>query len=246
VVLVHGLSGSLEEWRTVQERLAREVSVLAYDRGGMGFSDAMTPNDAEAQAEELAEVLRATGLEPPYVVVTYSASALLASLFALRYPEQVQALLFLDSILPDWGYLAPRFFVAHLVQSFFGVLRLKAPSEFGGAPATLDEKKEQAVYARYAHWIASTDDGVRLGNWESRLLGLPPFAGFPVGVLTTFDERRDYEKGCVDKSRLLAARAGGTFASVREEHGPMSHHDLLTTAKGADVVAAFVRRISQG
>jgi pimeloyl-ACP methyl ester carboxylesterase len=246
VVLVNGLTGSLEQWRLVQDALAQEVPVLAYDRGGMGFSDALAPNDAEAQAEELAGLLHSLGVEPPIVIVTYSASALLARLFALRHPDLVQGIVFLDPILPDYGYIAPRIFLSNVVQSFFGVLRLKASSYYGGPPVTLAEQKEQAVFARYPHWRATAEDGIRLGNWEARLLGLPPFGPVRVGVLCTFDEQLDYERAAVEKNRAFAGQAAqGTFFGVRVEHGAVEHSRLVTSADGADVVVNFVRRISR-
>jgi pimeloyl-ACP methyl ester carboxylesterase len=244
VVLVNGLTGSLEQWRRVHDAIAREASVLAYDRGGMGFSDPMASNDPEAQAEELAGLLDALGLAPPFVIVTYSASALLASLFALRYPERTRAIAFLDPILPGYGYIAPRIFLSMMVQAFFGVMRLKAPSHYGGPPATAAERKEQAVHARYPHWRATAEDGIRLGNWESSLLALPRFGDVRVGVLTTFDEQLDYEKSAVELSRAFAAKAtGGVFFGVRTEHGPVDHDKLVTSAAGAEVVVQFVRRI---
>ena len=246
VVLVNGLTGSLEQWRIVQESLARESPVLAYDRGGMGFSDAMTPNDAEAQADELAGVLESTGLSPPFVVVTYSASALLASVFALRHAALVRSLVFLDPILPGYAYIAPRIFLSQVVKSFFGVLRFHARSHYGGPPASPEEAREHAVFARYPHWRATAEDGIRLGNWESKLLGLPRFGDLRVGVLSTFDEQLDYEKGAVDKSRALAAQSTrGTFFGVRREHGPVEHSRLVTRADGAEVVVNFIRRISR-
>lgn len=245
VVLVNGLTGSLEQWRLVHDAVAREAPVLAYDRGGMGFSDPMGANDPEAQAEELAGLLNALGLEPPFVIVTYSASAMLASLFSLRHPDLAQGIAFLDPILPGYGYIAPRIFLSLMVQAFFGVMRLKAPSHYGGPPVTLADRKEQAVYARYPHWRATAEDGIRLGNWESSLLALPRFGDVRVGVLTTFDETLDYEKSAVELSRALAAKAtGGTFFGVRAEHGPVDHDKLVTTAAGADVVVQFIRRIA--
>jgi pimeloyl-ACP methyl ester carboxylesterase len=246
VVLVNGLTGSLEQWRLVQDALAQEAPVLAYDRGGTGFSDPMAPNDAEAQAEELAGLLHSLGLAPPFVIATYSASALLARLFALRHPDLVQGIVFLDPILPDYGYIAPRIFLSRLVQSFFGVLRLKASSHYGGPPVTLAEQKEQAIFARYPHWRATAEDGIRLGNWESRLMGLPRFGDVRVGVLCTFDEQLDYEKGAVTRNRAFAGQAAhGRFFAVRVEHGPVEHSKLVTSPAGAEIVVEFIRRISQ-
>ena len=40
VLLIHGLPGSLEDWRPVMDKLAKKYRVTAYDRPGHGFSGA--------------------------------------------------------------------------------------------------------------------------------------------------------------------------------------------------------------
>jgi pimeloyl-ACP methyl ester carboxylesterase len=42
VVLLGGMAGSIEQWDGVQMRVAGFATVLAYDRGGYGFSRGST------------------------------------------------------------------------------------------------------------------------------------------------------------------------------------------------------------
>jgi hypothetical protein len=46
------MDATLEQWGAVTRALGGSANVLAYDRNGMGFSEAFTgPNSAEAQLE---------------------------------------------------------------------------------------------------------------------------------------------------------------------------------------------------
>jgi len=53
IVLVHGIAGSRESWRTIPERLADDYRVVAVDRRGRGDSD---DGDSYALAREVEDV----------------------------------------------------------------------------------------------------------------------------------------------------------------------------------------------
>ena len=101
VVFENGSRATIANWGSVPEQLARDASVFAYNRPGYGNSEvAATPRDGRTIVEELRAVLRHKGLPPPYVLVGHSVGGLYLQLFARAYPDEVKALVLVDSLYP--------------------------------------------------------------------------------------------------------------------------------------------------
>ncbi|WP_085316718.1 alpha/beta fold hydrolase [Derxia lacustris] len=101
LVFESGLDGRMEWWREVLPALCGEFSCLAYNRPGLGRSaPAGTPRDAATIVEELRATLAAARLGPPYVLVGHSLGGLYAQYFARRHPDEVAALVLVDSTHP--------------------------------------------------------------------------------------------------------------------------------------------------
>lgn len=91
LLLLHGLGGSLYDWRHMMEPLSRTHRVIALDFLGAGESD--KPRDADygfaAQAERVRRFLDALGIRrATFVGNSYGGGVTL--LFALRWPERVE------------------------------------------------------------------------------------------------------------------------------------------------------------
>jgi pimeloyl-ACP methyl ester carboxylesterase len=110
VVFEAGISATSLNWRAVQQTLAPLTRVVAYDRGGLGWSDpGATPRTTSNIAAELHAALRAAGVESPYVLVGHSFGGLVVRRFASLYPEEVAGLVLVDPLLPDgWSPLSER------------------------------------------------------------------------------------------------------------------------------------------
>jgi pimeloyl-ACP methyl ester carboxylesterase len=89
-----GEPGSLA-WAGVMPIVVARTRVVAYDRAGLGASDPVWPLDLTTQADDLAAVIRATGIGPS-VVTGHSWGGLLAQLVALRQPELIAGLVLVD------------------------------------------------------------------------------------------------------------------------------------------------------
>lgn len=101
VILENGLGATLDWWAKVYPSLAAETTVFAYNRPGYGRSSPpVTPRDGEHVMEELRELLRSQGVQPPYVLVGHSLGGLYLQWYARRYPDEVQALVLVDSTHP--------------------------------------------------------------------------------------------------------------------------------------------------
>ena len=101
VVFENGLGGKMECWRKVVPEIANDATYFAYNRPGYGKSALTeTPRDGSHIVEELHELLLSQGIKPPYVLVGHSLGGLYMQLFARRYPEEVAALILVDSTHP--------------------------------------------------------------------------------------------------------------------------------------------------
>lgn len=86
-------------WGALPERFAGDARVVAYDRAGLGWSDAgPAPRDAETQARELHQLLKK--LVPDrgrqVVLVAHGTGAHVARIYAHRYPFETAGLVLVD------------------------------------------------------------------------------------------------------------------------------------------------------
>lgn len=102
VVFEHGLAGNVYRWDLVFAEIAKDTTAFAYSRAGNGLSERMdSARDGEHAVEELRSILRQQGLKPPYVLVGHSLGGLYMQWYAKRYPDEVSALVLVDSIYPS-------------------------------------------------------------------------------------------------------------------------------------------------
>ncbi|MCA0353032.1 MAG: alpha/beta hydrolase [Chloroflexi bacterium] len=98
IVLEAGLGDGADVWGLVQPALAEQYRVCAYDRVGMGWSEAVADKaDRASIAQTLHELLSQANVSAPYVLVGHSAGGLYVREYAQRYPEQVAGLVLVDS-----------------------------------------------------------------------------------------------------------------------------------------------------
>jgi pimeloyl-ACP methyl ester carboxylesterase len=84
-------------WVRVQLSVANVTRVCSYDRAGLGWSEAgdaaFTP---QAAAEQLHSLLEKAGERGPFVVAGAELGALLARVYASRYPDEIAALVLVN------------------------------------------------------------------------------------------------------------------------------------------------------
>lgn len=103
VVLEAGAFGFSADWETVQAGLAvAGLRSMAYDRGGLGFSDpAPPPRDASAIAADLEHLLRVLGENGPFIYCGHSMAGLHAPLFASRHAGRMVGFVLVDASRPE-------------------------------------------------------------------------------------------------------------------------------------------------
>jgi pimeloyl-ACP methyl ester carboxylesterase len=101
VVFENGLASHKEVWNSVAPEIAKTNTVFTYDRTGQGGSSSSNePRKGSHIVEELRSLLKAQGLQPPYVLVGHSLGGLYMQLYARKYPQEVSGLVLVDSTHP--------------------------------------------------------------------------------------------------------------------------------------------------
>ena len=92
---------SCAEWWHIQDAIAPFARCVTYDRAGYGWSEpASAPRTSQHIAHDLNALLQQTGLPPPYIFVGHSQGGLYINHYARLFPEQVEALIFVDPLSP--------------------------------------------------------------------------------------------------------------------------------------------------
>jgi pimeloyl-ACP methyl ester carboxylesterase len=101
--------GMSAHWVRVQQLLAKTTRVCAYDRAGMGWSEAgPEPRHARQISSELHTLLKGADTEGPYVLVGHTYGGLYARMYATRYPNQIADVALVDSSHPEQFTRSPQ------------------------------------------------------------------------------------------------------------------------------------------
>jgi pimeloyl-ACP methyl ester carboxylesterase len=91
IVFVHGLTGSIGEWREVLARLPKEYHILALDQRGHGGSDKPGSYQLAELADDFYAFIRELGIGL-FTYVGHSMGGTLGLRFALDHPDMLKAL----------------------------------------------------------------------------------------------------------------------------------------------------------
>jgi pimeloyl-ACP methyl ester carboxylesterase len=114
VILESAENASAQAWFLLDRIVAKTTRVCAYDRAGLGFSDARRPPGPVPAAnvvEELHTLLAGAGISPPYVLGGWSLGGFFNRLYTKRYPADVLGLVGVEGMPiglpgePWWGFL---------------------------------------------------------------------------------------------------------------------------------------------
>ena len=96
-ILEAGIAASSLSWAKVQSEVAAFTHVCAYDRAGLGWSEApSTPTTFDRIVHELHVVVEKSSPDEPAVLVGHSFGSLIVRAYASRHPERVAALVLVD------------------------------------------------------------------------------------------------------------------------------------------------------
>lgn len=161
VILESGLPGTSLGWASVIEDIASFTRVCAYDRAGFGWSEAAPePRTASNVASELRDLLRAAGVDPPFVLAGHSYGGVVVQVYASQFPDEVAGMVLVDAPHPDlFAHLPPGHFermrsIALMPKLLgpLGVARLILPPVPTGDP----DSRPSSVRAAEQQLLATT------------------------------------------------------------------------------------------
>ena len=125
-VLDSGLGDTWRAWRKTQPQIAGFAYVCAYDRAGLGWSNASPrPRNTKVMAEELHTLLHNAAVPGPYVLVGHSMGGYDVQMYASRYPADVAGMILVDSAHGDYGLMLSKARNSRELWQFFTDLRGK-------------------------------------------------------------------------------------------------------------------------
>jgi pimeloyl-ACP methyl ester carboxylesterase len=199
VLLEAGAFGFSADWSVVQERLATlGIRSLAYDRAGMGRSDAgPVPRDGHSILDDLERLLNASGEDPPYILVGHSMAGLRVQLFAARHPGWVRGVVLVDASTPEAtdgrigrAYLSAFIAVSRLAAGLatLGLIKpfARMGDRIGLSGAARAEKEWAYAHGRHGRSSASEVDAWIRAAGQAKAAGRYD-ASIPVAVVTAGD-----------------------------------------------------------
>ena len=98
VILETGLGASSSAWSLVHPAVAKSTRTCAYDRAGLGWSQAgPEPRDAQQISTELHRLLESAAIAGPYVLVGHSNGGLYTRMYASMYPTEVVGMILIEA-----------------------------------------------------------------------------------------------------------------------------------------------------
>ena len=227
-----GAFGLAADFAAIQEKLsAKGIRSCAYDRAGMGWSDAgPQPRDSNAIVGDLEKLIAASGERGPFILMGHSMAGLHTRLFAARNPQLVAGLVLIEATTPE-QIDSPG--VQKFLGAFTTVSRIAAVSASVGTTAPLyyvsgdriglppqgsAEKRHAYVSGRHARTAANEVVNWRRSAEEARA-SAPYDPKWPVAVIVAGgrgggadDPRRAPERA--SRAGMFEAVAGASHTTV--------------------------------
>jgi pimeloyl-ACP methyl ester carboxylesterase len=141
VILTAGAGEQSLTWRSLQATLAEGGRVCAWDRPGIGFSDASEQvQDVNQRTVDMERLLAGAGLRPPYILVAHSIGALETLMFSFRHPKQVAGIVLID---PSSPYQDQR--IARAAPAFWEVVDSFQKAQLAGLGKCIADAKGSPV-----------------------------------------------------------------------------------------------------
>lgn len=179
VILESGLGGGSLDWSLVQPDVSKLARVCSYDRAGVAWSDpGESPRTALRITDELHKALGVAHIAPPYVLVGHSMGGIYVQTFAARYPNDVAAVVLVDSSHQDQLQRLPGIpaFVPYLFKAAAPIGMGRIVNGMAGAQPnlTLEANAElAALYSRTSSIYATADEMVAIPESLQQLRDSP-------------------------------------------------------------------------
>lgn len=206
VIFESGLGDGLESWDPIIDDVANFAKVVTYNRAGYAPSPELHSNRSlDNIVSELREHLQLKDLSAPYTLVGHSYGGLIMYYFARKFPNEVEALILLDS--------TPYNFVSRM--------RNAGVPDSAFLPSEKDLSEMHPVISSEFRSIFNAEELVNnvnpLGNIPLRVLTSSKLTpGFPLEFTTTW----------VELHEELSKETPQGLHLVSDEVGHYIHHEV--------------------
>ncbi|WP_335870937.1 alpha/beta fold hydrolase [Bacillus sp. 2205SS5-2] len=98
VVFESGYGDDSSNWNGLQAEISEVTQTLSYDRVGLGQSgNGEMPKDAEHHAKQLHKAIKKSKIKAPYVIVAHSIGGINARVYAEKFGDELDGIVFIDS-----------------------------------------------------------------------------------------------------------------------------------------------------
>ena len=191
VIIDAGLGDWSTTWGFVQEEVAKTTRVCAYDRAGLGWSDAgPLPRDAAQHAKELHTLLQNAQIPGPYVMVGHSLGGLDVRIFVYDYSSEVVGVVLVDSMNPKQITQSPSTesqsqpFSLSAVLARFGIARLLVKLPLLAPAMPLGQEAYYPLYIRPGSLQTEANEFGGLPASAAQAAVVKSFGDLPLIVLT--------------------------------------------------------------
>ena len=99
-----GTSSPFYDFEFLFDKLAKDYRIAVVERAGYGWSDiSSSPRDIDTVLKETRQALKLAGEEGPYVLFPHSMAGLEALYWANLYPKEVEMIIGLDPLVPEYN-----------------------------------------------------------------------------------------------------------------------------------------------
>ena len=208
VVFENGSGPTFRTWSRVMDELKATDRSCAYDRAGIGLSEAApTPWTTRDQVNDLATLLEAVGVSGPIVLVAHSIGGWNAIVYTADHPEQVVGAVLVDIKPPA---MDPR---------FLEELGPETPDE----PEVVHDLRVELMTFRTDPSL--NPEGLRIADSEEQVLAAPGFGARPTEILWATNTDVTNWPGFDPE---LAERLNAAFEEVRRDVEALAEDPLVT------------------
>ncbi len=225
VILEAGARSDASVWRLVQRDLIAEgFGVLAYDRYGLGRSVPVAgPRDGRTIARDLNGLINKLGITNKLVLVGHSMGGIYQWLYALMYPDDVKALVLVDTPAKAWED---------------ELQKCLTQSQVLEREVNLDRMRENLSEAPRREYESSAEN--------YKILEESPVLDIPVGIVVGGRQQwpADYPATCLTESWLtLQGQYKNVLQVIAFEVSSQSGHQV--PQQDPNIIVQTVKKVSE-
>lgn len=240
VVIDVGFGESYTNWHTIQEGVAHDTRVCAYERAGYGSSEpGPMPRTSQQVVYELKTLLEKADIPGPYVLVGHSLGGLNMQVFASQHPDLVAGAVLLDP--PPLGFITGERFPELYQMAEQETAGLLAVAE-RARQATDPEEKAKASY----YQTLASEHAMMMADSADQVAAIESFGDMPLVVLASGkpnlafgDSAEAFQQFWIEQNQALATKSANGAYILAEESG----HNLYSDVP--DLVLDAIRQIVQ-